>query len=200
MNNTNNGSNLVWHGGYVLLEDRERLLGQHALTIWLTGLSGAGKSTLSYALERELLKQGHACYVLDGDNVRHGLNKNLGFSAEDRSENIRRVAEVAHLMNDAGLIVITSFISPFRADRTMAKEIIGIDRFKEVHVSTPLAICEARDPKGLYKKARDGKLANFTGIDSPYEMPESADVSIDTNQDSLESSLQKLMDLVSNKT
>lgn len=116
-------------------------------------MSAAGKSTLAYALELELIKQGRACYVLDGDNVRHGLNRNLGFSDEDRSENIRRIAEVAHLMNDAGLIIITSFISPFRADRAMAKEIIGVNRFREVFVSTPLAVCETRDPKGLYKKS-----------------------------------------------
>lgn len=198
MSISNQSSNIVWHGGHVLQKDRELLLGQQALTFWLTGLSGAGKSTLSYALERELLKHGHACYVLDGDNVRHGLNRDLGFSAEDRGENIRRVAEVARLMNDAGLIVITSFISPFRADRAMAKEIIEAHRFREVYVSTPLAVCEARDPKGLYKKARDGQLQNFTGISSPYEMPESADLTIDTSNDGLEASLQKMMQLISN--
>ncbi len=194
----NSSSNIVWHGGHVRIEDRERLLGQHALTIWLTGLSGAGKSTLAYAFEAELLKHGRACYVLDGDNVRHRLNRDLGFSATDRSENIRRIAEVAHLMNDAGLIVITSFISPFRADRAMAKKIIGADRFREVFVSTPLTVCETRDPKGLYKKARDGQLPEFTGISSPYEYPEYADLTIDTSSNNLDDSLKHLMSLVSN--
>lgn len=195
---TNSSPNIVWHGGHVRLDDRERLLGQQALTIWLTGLSGAGKSTLAYAFEAELLKLSRACYVLDGDNVRHRLNRDLGFSAADRSENIRRIAEVAHLMNDAGLIVITSFISPFRADRAMAKEIIGSDRYREVFVSTPLTVCETRDPKGLYKKARDGQLPEFTGISSPYEYPEHPDLTIDTSNDGLDVSLKNLMSLVSN--
>ena len=170
---------VVWHGGHVSTEDRQRLLGQSALTIWLTGLSASGKSTLAFALERHLINAGRACYVLDGDNVRHGLNGNLGFSHEDRTENIRRIAEVAHLMNDAGLIVITAFISPFIADREMARGIIGSDQFREVFVSTALEVCESRDPKGLYVKARDGRVPEFTGISSPYEAPGSPDLAVD---------------------
>ena len=160
-------SNLVWHHGSVTAEDRGRLLGQVPLTIWLTGLSGAGKSTLAAGLEARLVAAGRASYVLDGDNVRHGLNRDLGFSPEDRRENIRRVAEVARLMNDAGLIVITAFISPYREDRRMARDIIGGERFLEVYLNTPLAVCEARDPKGLYKRARQGGVAEFTGINAP---------------------------------
>lgn len=173
-------TNVVWQGGQVTREERESLLGQRGTTLWLTGLSASGKSTLAYALERALITAGRACYVLDGDNVRHGLNGNLGFSPEDRSENIRRVAEVASLMNDAGLIVISAFISPFRADRERARTIVGRDRFVEVHVSTSLAICESRDPKGLYQRARAGLVGEFTGISSPYEAPDSPQVSIDT--------------------
>lgn len=186
---------VVWHGGHVTSAERQSLLGQRPLTIWLTGLSAAGKSTLAFALERELMADGHACYVLDGDNVRHGLNRNLGFSHEDRTENVRRVAEVARLMNEAGLIVITSFISPFRADRLMAREIIGPDYFGEVYVSTTLAVCESRDPKGLYSKARTGKVAEFTGISSPYEPPSLPDLIIDTAQLSLDESVSQLVAL-----
>lgn len=145
-------SSLVWHGGHVSPEDRSVLLGQRPATVWLTGLSGAGKSTLAFALERYLTGMGHACYVLDGDNVRHGLNHDLGFSAEHRTENIRRIAEVARLMNDAGLIVISAFISPYRADREMARQIIGENLFFEVYVSTPMATCEQRDTKGMYQR------------------------------------------------
>jgi adenylyl-sulfate kinase len=157
-------------------------LDQQPITIWLTGLSAAGKSTLAFALERALIDQGRACYVLDGDNVRHGLNRNLGFSPEDRAENIRRISEVARLMNDAGLIVITAFISPYRTDRAAAREIIGSGNFREVYVSTSLSVCESRDPKGLYTQARAGKVANFTGVSSPYEAPELPDLAIDTSQ------------------
>lgn len=175
-------SQVVWHGGQVTLSEREALLGQRAATIWLTGLSASGKSTLAFALERALTDRGRSCYVLDGDNVRHGLNKNLGFSAEDRSENIRRIAEVAKLMNDAGLIVISAFISPFRQDRRQAREIIGSDRFREIFLNTPLAVCESRDPKGMYKMARAGRIADFTGISSPYEAPEAPFLTLDTDQ------------------
>lgn len=167
----NQQNNIVWHDSHIQAADRQSLLQQKPLTIWLTGLSAAGKSTLAFALERVLIEAGRPCYVLDGDNVRHGLNSNLGFSAEDRSENIRRVAEVAKLMNDAGLIVITAFISPFRADRDNARAIIGDGVFKEVFVDADLAACEERDPKGLYKKARAGDIPDFTGISSPYEPP-----------------------------
>jgi len=188
--------NLVWHPGHVCRAERAERLGQVPLTLWLTGLSAAGKSTLAFALERALHERGRACYVLDGDNVRHGLNRNLGFSPADRSENIRRIAEVARLMNDAGLIVITAFISPWRADRAAARQIIGAASFLEVHVSTPLAVCEARDPKGFYGQARRGKLADFTGVSSPYEAPEQADLSIDTTQLSLADAVDQLLQLL----
>ena len=174
MNNQLN-KNIVWHGGQVTFAERTKLLNQQPLTLWLTGLSASGKSTLAFALERALIDAGRACYVLDGDNVRHGLNRNLGFSVEDRSENIRRIAEVAKLMNDAGLIVITAFISPMIADRNMARAIIGADNFKEVYVSTSLAVCEARDPKGLYAQARAAKLTEFTGVSASYQAPPQPD-------------------------
>ena len=184
---------IVWQAGQVSAGDRARLLEQRPVTIWLTGLSAAGKSTLAFALERQLHGLGRACYVLDGDNVRHGLNRDLGFSPEHRSENIRRIAEVARLMNQAGLIVIAAFISPFRADRSMARTIIGTDNFWEVHVSTSLAVCESRDPKGLYAKARHGQVAEFTGISSPYEVSDSPDLTIDTAQICLKLAVAQLV-------
>jgi bifunctional enzyme CysN/CysC len=153
-------------------QDREALKAQKGKVIWFTGLSGSGKSTLANALEYALHQAGKHTYILDGDNIRHGLNKDLGFSDADRVENIRRIAEVARLMADAGLIVITAFISPFKREREMARELIGSEHFLEVYVSTPLSICEQRDPKGLYKKARSGELPNMTGISSPYEAPD----------------------------
>jgi adenylyl-sulfate kinase len=190
-------SKIVWHQkNQISAEQREKLLGQRAVTIWLTGLSAAGKSTLAFAFERRLISHGRACYVLDGDNVRQGLNADLGFSVEDRSENIRRVAEVAHLMNDAGLIAITAFISPFMADREMARQIIGEDRFVEVYVSTSLDVCESRDPKGLYAKARRSELADFTGISSPYEPPVHPVLRVDTANTELEQSIQALINLL----
>ncbi len=164
----------------ITCEDRERLNGHPAKVFWFTGLSGSGKSTIANALEVELHRQGMRTYILDGDNVRHGLNKDLGFTDADRVENIRRVAEVAKLMADAGMVVITAFISPFRQEREMARELIGRDRFIEVYVNTPLEICEKRDPKGLYKKARAGKIPNMTGINSPYEAPSHPDFVADT--------------------
>lgn len=194
-----NLQNLTRQNGHVSCEERRALLNQKPLTVWLTGLSAAGKSTLAYALERELINSGHACCVLDGDNVRHGLNANLGFSAEDRSENIRRVAEVAKLMNDAGLIVITAFISPYRQDRSMARDIIGEGIFQEIYVSTDLTTCEARDPKGLYKKARAGQVAEFTGVSSPYEPPEKPAVAIDTAGRDKNVSLACLVSFVTQK-
>jgi adenylylsulfate kinase len=172
--------NLSWHHGLVPAKLRQELLRQQAATIWLTGLSGSGKSTIAYALEKELLERGHCCFVLDGDNLRHHLNRDLGFSAGDRRENIRRAAEVARLMNEAGLIVITALISPFCEDRAMARAIIEENRFIEVYVSTPGSICEERDPKGLYKKARKGEIPEFTGISSPYEPPQRPSLEIDT--------------------
>ena len=182
--------------GQVAAGERWRLLGQRPITVWLTGLSGAGKSTIAAALERQLTDSARACYMLDGDNVRAGINRDLGFGPEDRRENIRRIAEVARLMNDAGLVVVTAFISPYRADRRMANEIIGADRFVEVHVDAPLEICERRDPKGLYRKARSGELPDFTGISAPYEAPQSADLVLDTAHRSLEECVRELLAVV----
>lgn len=187
---------IKFHQGQVSAQDRQALLRQKPLTLWLTGLSAAGKSTLAFALEARLVKDGYACYVLDGDNIRHGLNNNLGFSPADRSENLRRISEVAKLMNDAGLIVMTSFIAPFVDDREQAKHIIGEDLFYEVYVSTSLEVCEARDPKGLYHKARIGELPEFTGISSPYEIPSNPDIAIDTSQLSMERAVDQLYWLV----
>ena len=175
-------TNITWHGGAVARADRERLLGQRGVTLWLTGLSGAGKSTVAVVLERMLLDRGRLAYRLDGDNVRHGLNKNLGFSAEDRAENIRRVAEVAKLFTDAGVVVIVSFISPYQRDRAAARAVIGPGDFAEVYVRASLAAAESRDPKGLYKKARAGEIKNFTGIDDPYEEPVSPELTLDTER------------------
>ena len=158
--------------------DRERLAGHPGRVIWLTGLSGAGKSTIANALEVELHRRGRRTFILDGDNLRRGLNKDLPFTDEGRIENIRRVAEVAKLMMDAGIIVITALISPFRRERELARDLIGADRFSEVFVDTPLAVCEARDPKGLYKKARGGLLQNMTGLDSVYEPPPAPDLTV----------------------
>jgi adenylyl-sulfate kinase len=171
---------VFWHRPKAGADERVRVFGQRPATVWLTGLSGAGKSTIAFELERRLLELGRFVYVLDGDNIRHGLNRDLGFSPADRRENIRRIAEVAQLMNDAGLIVVSAFISPYREDRANARAIIGSERFVEVHLSTPLAACEARDPKGLYKRARRGEIPEFTGISAPYEAPEAPEVSLDT--------------------
>lgn len=189
-------NNIVWHNSHITASDRQKLMKQKPLTIWLTGLSAAGKSTLAFALERILIEAGHLCYVLDGDNVRHGLNNNLGFSAEDRSENIRRVAEVAKLMNDAGLIVITAFISPFQADRDKARAIIGDGMFQEIFVDAGLDACEARDPKGLYKKARAGQIPDFTGISSPYEAPLNPELVISSGEQNKMASLAALVNFV----
>ncbi|WP_448195461.1 adenylyl-sulfate kinase [Pseudomonas aeruginosa] len=186
--------NLVWQMGTISPMERHRNLNQAPMTLWFTGLSGSGKSTLAFNLERLLMRRGVLCFVLDGDNIRHGLCRDLGFDAESRAENIRRVSEVARLMNDAGLTVLAAFISPHSSDRALAKEIIGDDRFSEVYVSSPLHVCESRDPKGLYKKARQGELVNFTGIDAPYEPPPYPAVSLDTSSLSIEACLEVLID------
>jgi len=186
---------ISWEQGKVGEDERARLLGQRPLTIWLTGLSGSGKSTIACELERRLIDAGRACYVLDGDNLRHGLNRDLGFSAQNRKENIRRVAEVARLMNEAGLIVITAFISPYRDDRAAARGIIGAHRFVEAHLSTDLAACERRDPKGLYAKARRDQIPEFTGISAPYEAPENADIVLDTAAEDLETCVARLLEI-----
>ena len=180
-------------------KDREALLKQKGIMIWFTGLSGSGKSTLAIALERELYKQGILCRILDGDNIRSGINNNLGFSEADRTENIRRIAEVSKLFVDCGIVTIAAFISPTHAIRRMASEIIGEDDFLEVYVSTPIDECERRDVKGLYAKARRGEIKEFTGISSPFEAPEHPFISIDTSRQSLADSVKILLEAVSPK-
>ena len=187
----NRENQLTWHNMDITRSFREEQLGQTAKTIWFTGLSGSGKSTLANELEKRLAAMGKHTMLLDGDNVRMGLNRNLGFREADRIENIRRIAEVSKLMNDAGLIVLTSFISPFAQDRQNAREIIG-DAFMEVYVSTPMEECERRDVKGLYKKARSGEIAEFSGISSPYEPPEHPDIIVDTTNRSVEEVVDEL--------
>lgn len=173
--------------------DKEELLGQKGIMLWFTGLSGSGKSTVAIALERALQKRGLLCRILDGDNIRSGINKGLGFTAEDRRENIRRIAEVAKLFVDTGIITIAAFISPSNDLRRMASDIIGAEDFKEVYISTPLEVCEARDVKGLYAKARRGEIKNFTGISAPFEAPEHPALSIDTSKVSLEDSVKQIL-------
>lgn len=173
-------TNITWHEGHVSRADREKMLEQKGVTIWFTGLSGSGKSTFAYTVEHALVQRGHLAYVLDGDNIRHGLNKNLGFSAEDREENIRRIGEVAKLFADTGVITMTSFISPYVKDRDNVRKLheeAGLP-FVEIFVDTPIGVCEQRDPKGLYKKARAGQLKGFTGIDDPYEAPVKPELTI----------------------
>lgn len=178
---TNKATNITWHEGHVTREERAKLLKQQGCTLWFTGLSGSGKSTTAFTLEHALVQSGRLAYVLDGDNIRHGLNRNLGFSAADREENIRRIGEVAKLFADAGLITMTSFISPYRKDRDQVRElhVKGGLAFIEIYMATPLGTCEQRDPKGLYKKARAGELKGFTGIDDPYEEPANPELTID---------------------
>ena len=179
-------TNVTWHEGHVTRDERQQLLKQKGATLWFTGLSGSGKSTIAFTLEHALVQRGRLAYVLDGDNIRHGLNKNLGFSAEDRAENIRRIGEVAKLFADCGVVAMTSFISPYRADRDRVRALHaeGGLPFIEVHVNTPIETCEQRDPKGLYKKARAGQLKGFTGIDDPYEAPEKPELTIDATNTS----------------
>lgn len=191
-------TNITWHEGSVTRQHRHQALNQKGATIWLTGLSASGKSTIATAAEQVLIQRGHIAYCLDGDNVRHGLNKNLGFSAEDRAENIRRISEVAKLFADAGIITITSFISPYRADRDLARQLHEDANlpFIEVFVDCPLEEAEKRDPKGLYKKARAGQIKGFTGIDDPYEVPENPDLIIPTADLSIAESVQMLVDAI----
>jgi adenylylsulfate kinase len=192
-------TNITWHKGAITADDRERLLGQKGIVIWYTGLSGSGKSTLAHAVEEKLFEKGHPSYVLDGDNIRHGLNKNLGFSPEDREENIRRIGEVSKLFADSGIIAMTAFISPYRADRDKARELVPDGRFIEVYVKVPLDVAESRDPKGLYKKARAGEIKEFTGIDAPYEEPLNAELIIDTSIHNLEESANMVLDYLRKK-
>ncbi|CAE6492411.1 unnamed protein product [Rhizoctonia solani] len=194
-------TNITFHPGAVGKDERTQLLGQTGLTLWLTGLSASGKSTIAVALEQQLLHSKKLAYRLDGDNVRFGLNKDLGFSEKDRNENIRRISEVAKLFNDAAAIAITSFISPYRSDRQFAREIHENAklRFIEVFIDAPLSVVESRDPKGLYKKARAGEIKDFTGISAPYEPPENAEIHIRTDHSSVEDSVRQIVDYLSSK-
>jgi len=179
--------------GAITKQDRERLLQQNGVVLWFTGLSGSGKSTLALAVEEKLFENGHLCMVLDGDNIRHGLNKNLGFSPEDREENIRRIGEVSKLFSDAGLITMTAFISPYRKDRDQARGLVKDGEFVEIFVKVPLDIAEERDPKGLYKKARAGEIKEFTGISAPYEEPLNPELVIDTGKMNLDESVKTVI-------
>jgi adenylylsulfate kinase len=191
--------NIVWHETTVSKTEREKISGHRGCTVWLTGLSGSGKSTLANLLEKALWERGARAYVLDGDNVRHGLNKDLGFSPEDREENIRRIGEVAALFTEAGIINVTAFISPYKGDRDKVREIMADGDFVEVYVKCDLDECEKRDPKGLYKKARAGEIPEFTGISAPYEEPDKAELIIDTTSQSEEDCLQALLSYLEEK-
>ena len=173
-------TNIVRHEGHVSRQERERLLGQQGVLLWLTGLPSSGKSTIAYTVEHALVNSGHLAYVLDGDNIRFGLNKNLGFSAADRAENIRRIGEVGKLFVDGGYITLASFVSPYREDRDGVRALMADGDFAEIFIDTPVELCEERDPKGLYKKARAGEIPNFTGVSDPYEAPENAEMVIKT--------------------
>jgi adenylylsulfate kinase len=190
---------IVWHAGMVTKTDREALSGHKGCTIWMTGLSGSGKSTLAVALEKTFWDRGVRAYVLDGDNVRHGLNKDLGFSPQDRNENIRRIGEVAKLFTDAGVINVTAFISPYRSDRDQVRKIMADGDFIEVFVDCPVGVCEQRDPKGLYKKARAGEIPEFTGISAPYEAPERPEIVVNTDRESEQQSLSKILNYLEAK-
>ena len=194
-------TNITWHEGHVTREEREGLLKQQGATLWFTGLSGSGKSTIAFTLEHALVQRGRLAYVLDGDNIRHGLNKNLGFSAADREENIRRIGEVAKLFADAGVITMTSFISPYRKDRDVVRalHVDGKLPFIEIHVATPIETCEQRDPKGLYKKARAGQLKGFTGIDDPYEAPLHPELTLDATSTSPQEATVLLIEYLQSK-
>mgnify|MGYP005849971665 CR=1 FL=1 len=195
MNTEQKATNITWHEGHITRADRERLNGHRGAVVWFTGLSGSGKSTIARALEQALFERRVRSYVLDGDNIRHGLNKNLGFSPEDRQENIRRIGEVAKLFADAGLIAITAFISPYRADRDQARAISGTDFF-EIYVECALDVCESRDPKGLYQKARAGLIPEFTGISAPYEPPLNPELVIDTAALSVSEAVVRVLTLL----
>jgi adenylylsulfate kinase len=186
-------SNIVWHNHQITKEDRLKRTSQKPCVLWFTGLSGSGKSTIANALEEVLYNNDNFTYLLDGDNVRHGLNKDLGFDDKSRIENIRRVGEVAKLFTDSGLIVLTAFISPFESDRMLVKDLLEEDEFIEVFIDTPLEVCESRDPKGLYKKARAGEIKDFTGIDSSYEAPSKATIHIKNDNISVEKACKQII-------
>lgn len=191
--------NLVKHNYSVSKKDRQQLNDQKSFLLWFTGLSGSGKSTLASALEHKLYKEGYKTYALDGDNIRKGINNDLSFSPEDRTENIRRIAEVANLMVDAGLIVLAAFVSPYKKDRDNIKKIVGDDNFVEIFINTSLKECEKRDVKGLYKKARAGEIENFTGINAPYEAPDNPDVEIVTDNKTIGASVDEIYKLIQSK-
>lgn len=188
-----NTKNIIWHAHKLTKNERSIQKRQQPCILWFTGLSASGKSTISNAVEKKLYDLGHHTYLLDGDNVRHGLNKDLGFTDEDRVENIRRIGEMAKLFADAGLIVLSAFISPFRADRQMVRDLVEGGEFVEIHMATPLSVCEQRDPKGLYRKARQGEIKNFTGIDSSYEAPESPEITLNTAECDIEACADKVI-------
>ena len=192
-------TNILWHQGEITRADRELLKGHRGLTIWLTGLSAAGKSTLAIAVEKTLFQQGCHTYILDGDNIRHGLNKNLGFSPEERTENIRRISEVARLFSDSGIINLTAFISPYRQDRQAARELCGDSAFVEVFVDCPVEVCEQRDPKGSYQKARQGLIKDFTGISAPYEPPEDPEIHLHTDSTTVGECVEIILDYLLEK-
>ena len=194
-------TNVHWHDGEISQTDRNNLLGQKGATLWFTGLSGSGKSTVAVALEQELFKRGKLCYRLDGDNIRLGINKNLGFSAEDRTENIRRIGEIAKLFVDCGVLSLSSFISPYREDRDTVRALHNSSdmTFIEVFVDCSLDVAESRDPKGLYKKARAGEIKNFTGIDDPYEEPTAPEIHLKTDQMTLEEEVNVIIDYLEEK-
>ena len=192
-------TNIVWHQGTVTRADREKINGHKAATVWLTGLSGSGKSTIAVDLEKRLWERGIRAYILDGDNIRHGLNKNLGFSPADRTENIRRIGEVAKLFTEAGVVALTAFISPYRADRDQVRAIMAAGDFVEVHVDCPVEVCEQRDVKGLYKKARAGEIKEFTGISAPYEAPANPELTVPSHQLTVEAAVAKIVDYLQSK-
>ena len=191
-------NNIEWHIHHVTKDDRSKQKQQRPCILWFTGLSGSGKSTIASAVEQKLFESGHHTYLLDGDNVRHDLNKDLGFSDDDRIENIRRIGELSKLMTDAGLLVMTAFISPFKTDRNLVRELVQAHEFIEIYMDTSLEECERRDPKGLYKKARKGEIKNFTGVDSDYEIPESAEVIIDSVALNIEECAEQVIQYLKN--
>ncbi len=191
--------NIFWHHGKLTVEDREKFLKQKGAVIWFTGLSGSGKSTIAREVEHALIENGMSSYVLDGDNIRHGLNSNLGFSPDDRKENIRRIGEVAKLFCEANVITLTAFISPYKADRDLARKLVPEGQFFEVFCDVPIEICETRDPKGLYKKARAGEIPEFTGISAPYEAPEKPEIVLKCGIESLEESTRRVLNVLEEK-
>ena len=190
----NKPKNVFWHEGKIKKEDREKLLGQKGIIVWFTGLSASGKSTIACEVERRLFEKKKLAYVLDGDNIRHGLNKDLGFSPEDREENIRRIGEVAKLFSDAGLIALTAFISPYKKDRDQVRNLVKKGEFIEVYVKCPIDVLKKRDPKGMYEKALRGEIKEFTGISAPYEEPDNPELILETDKETIDQSVNKVME------